>query len=236
MIGAAIVLGAWLLLPAAVSAQDPVPPLPLPEEPIGRFVLDARAVVPFFKKDPGVAAALEAEPGDLPGRGLGLSVGGHVYLLRGKPVTVGLGADLLLGARSRHTVEPQTEDGPGGPTFITRMTAITPQLSLNFGRREGWSYVSGGIGWSTLSIERDDQPYDDSPARARTINYGGGARWFAKKHLAFSLDFRFHRIAAQEATTGEFRLVPVDEPLPLTGRPAMPATRLVVLSLGISVR
>jgi hypothetical protein len=236
MTRAALVLGAWLLWPTAALAQDPVPPLPLPVEPIGPFVLDARAVVPFFKRDPLVAAAIGTEPGNLPNRGLGLSLGGHLYVLRGKSVTVGLGADVLVRARGRFTVGPETEDGPEGPTFITEMTAVTPQLSLNFGRRDGWSYVSGGIGWGTLSIEQEEEPYDASPPRVRTINYGGGARWFARKHLAFNLDFRFHRIAAQEATTGEVQLVPPDEPLLLTGRPAIPATRLIVLSLGISVR
>jgi hypothetical protein len=233
---AALALGACLCVPAAVFAQEPVPPLPLPVEPIAPFVLDARAVVPFFKRDPLVAAAIDTEPGNLPNRGLGLSVGGHVYLLRGKSVALGLGGDLLLGARGRHTVQPETEDGPEGPTYVTRMTAVTPQLSLNFGRRDGWSYVSGGIGWGTLSIEQEDEPYDDSPARVRTINYGGGARWFASKHLAFNLDFRFHQMAAQEAAAGDVQLVPPDEPILLTGRPAIPATRLIVLSLGISVR
>ena len=199
-------------------------------------MLDARAVVPFFRRDPLVAAAIDTEPGNLPNRGLGLSFGGHLYVLRGKSVTVGLGADVLLRARGRFTVGPETEEGPEGPTFITEMTAVTPQLSLNFGRRDGWSYVSGGIGWGTLSIEQEEEPYDASPPRVRTINYGGGARWFARKHLAFNLDFRFHRIAAQEATTGDVQLVPPDEPLLLSGRPAIPATRLIVLSLGISVR
>jgi hypothetical protein len=233
---AVLVLGAWLLWPTAAFAQDPVPPLPLPVEPIAPFVLDARAVVPFFKRDPLVAAAIDTEPGNLPNRGLGLSLGGHLYVLRGKSVAVGLGADVLFRARGRFTVQPETEDDPEGPTFVTEMTAVTPQLSLNFGRREGWSYVSGGMGWATLSVEREDQPYEDAPTRVRSINYGGGARWFAGKHVAFNLDFRFHRIAAQEATAGDVQLVPPDEPLPLTGRPAMPATRLIVLSLGISVR
>jgi hypothetical protein len=236
MIRAALMLGACLLWPSAVAAQDPVAPLPLPVEAIGPFVLDARAVVPFFKRDPIVAAALDADPGDLPGRGLGLSVGGHVYLVRGRSVTLGVGADVLLRARSRSVVEAETEDAPEGPAYITRMTAVTPQLSLNFGRREGWSYVSGGIGWARLSVEREDQPFADSPASTRTINYGGGARWFTGKHVAFNLDFRFHRIAAQDPTTGDPGAGTLEPSLTATGRPAMPAMRLIVLSLGVSVR
>ena len=31
-------------------------------------------------------------------------------------------------------------------------------------------------------------------ARLKTINYGGGARWFAKAHVAFSFDVRFYAI------------------------------------------
>ena len=30
--------------------------------------------------------------------------------------------------------------------------------------------------------------------RLKTIDYGGGARWFAKPHLAFSFDVRFYAI------------------------------------------
>ena len=33
---------------------------------------------------------------------------------------------------------------------------------------------------------------DEEPLK--TINYGGGARWFTKTHLAFSFDVRFYAI------------------------------------------
>jgi len=32
------------------------------------------------------------------------------------------------------------------------------------------------------------------PDWVRTFNYGGGARWFAKPHLAFHVDVRLHAI------------------------------------------
>ena len=36
--------------------------------------------------------------------------------------------------------------------------------------------------------------FPDPSGGTKTINYGGGARWFAKKHLALSVDLRFYAI------------------------------------------
>ena len=72
-----------------------------------------------------------------------------------------------------------------------------------------------------LTIEREAAPVDDADGSLQTLNYGGGARWFAKKHLAFSFDLRFHRYGTQDATTG---------------RPAYPKGRMMILSAGISVK
>ena len=86
---------------------------------------------------------------------------------------------------------------------------ISPQLSLNFGNGNGWSYLSVGIGRSLWSITPDgaqSRPIDEEPIR--TINYGGGARWFIKPHLAFSLDGAMRSAAADSSvrtsTTGRF--------------------------------
>ena len=62
-------------------------------------------------------------------------------------------------------------------------------------------------------------PVDDE--WRKTINYGGGARWFNKKRLAFSLDVRFYEVAAG---TGQLTL------------PASPRVKLLVIGAGISVR
>ena len=208
---------------ASAQDQDPVPPpQPLVSEPIGLFVFDARGVTASLKPSALIAGNVgRTEPADLPGRGLGLSIGAHVYPLRSRRFALGLGADLLLRARGSKTIPAPTEDGPEGPTIVTRMTAFTPQVSLNFGRREGWSYVSAGIGPSSIVTELADAPFPDAETTPRTINYGGGARWFAKKHLAFTFDVRFYKISAQEAATG---------------RPGYPALTVTVLSAGVSLR
>ena len=34
------------------------------------------------------------------------------------------------------------------------MRTLAPQVSFNFGGRDGWSYLSGGIGLATLTAEK----------------------------------------------------------------------------------
>lgn len=144
-----------------------------------------------------------------------------MYPFRIGVVTVGVGGEVMTSRRGR-TLEPETEDGPEGPTVTTRFSAVSPQLSFNFGRSEGWSYISGGLGWSTFTVEREDATAlaDDTPRR-KTINYGGGARWFAKEHLALSVDLRFYAVSPQEATATA---------------PGMPRMTLMVFNVGVSFK
>jgi hypothetical protein len=216
-------LALLLLLAVAIPAHAQEAPAAPPAlgEPIAPFVFDARGVFARFKQLPATAAALGVEPTDLPTRGLGLVVGAHLYPVRTRNFALGLGGELLLRARASHTLDPVVEGGADGPTVVTRMTALSPQVSLNFGKRDGWSYLSGGIGWASLTTELDDAPLEDPDSRPRAINYGGGARWFVKKHVAFSLDLRFYAISPQEATAE---------------RPAFPRMTVMVFSAGISAR
>ncbi len=214
-------LTAALLTSVAVPsfAQEPV--TTSLDAPIGPFVFDARGTLARFKQDTTTAAALGVLATDMPTRGYGLVVGAHFYPARGRNVALGLGGELLLRARASRTIPPVVEDGPEGPTVVTSLTAVTPQVSLNFGKRNGWSYVSGGIGWASYASELQDDPFADSGSRRTAINYGGGARWFATPHVAFTFDLRFYAIGAQEATTL---------------RPAVAKTTVMVVSAGIGLR
>lgn len=209
------------ILPSRAHAQDPAPVPALLDEPIAPFVFDARGTFARFKQLPAIADAVDVKATELPTRGLGLVVGAHIYPVRSRSFALGVGGELLLRARGSRTLPPAVEDGPDGPAIVTRMTAFSPQVSLNFGKRNGWSYLSGGIGRASFTSEMADTPFADAESSAKAINYGGGARWFARQHLAFSLDLRFHQIAAQEAAAK---------------RPAFPKMTLMILSAGISVR
>ena len=101
-------------------------------------------------------------------------------------------------------------------------SVLSPQISLNFGGRDGWSYISGGIGWAAVHDRARKTRPSPTPTGARgSINYGGGARWFAKEHLAFAFDLRFYKINAQDATPG---------------RPAYGGRRMMVFSAGVSLK
>jgi hypothetical protein len=188
-------------------------------EPISRFVVDARGALPRFPADPATASSIDVTTDNLPKRGLGFSLGAHVYPLRGK-VTLGLGAEMLISHASR-TLPAAEEGGADGPTVKARLSVFSPQMSLNFGSSRGWSYVSVGLGRANLTTEEETHPVVDASTKPRDLNYGGGARWFAQPHLAFTFDLRWHRVAAQDA---------------IAGRPAYGQTRIVVFSAGISVK
>ena len=181
----------WLLTSPAVATAQGV-------EPIGRFVVDVRGSIPLYGQTEQLAANEGLFPFQLPSRGLGIDVGGHLYPLRWHGITFGVGISLLTSAGERAAGE--NDPVVDGPTVRTTFAAISPQLSFNFGSKDGWSYLSGGSGVSRLTISTGAQG-NESP-RVRTINYGGGARWFVKRHLAFTLDLRFYAISPQPAEAG----------------------------------
>jgi hypothetical protein len=181
----AVCLTCSLFSSRIVDAQEPVPK-------IGPFVADLHLTIPRFTDNALVAASRELQPTELPGHGLGIDVGAHVYPLRIGPVTIGIGAAATV-SRGRKSADATL----GTRAVEERFTSIGPQLSLNFTGRTGWSYLSGGIARSTWYIVPEGSaPFSADTERIRSFNFGGGARWFAKSHLAFSLDVRFHMIPA----------------------------------------
>jgi hypothetical protein len=203
---------AVLLRTASAFAQPP--------DPIGPYVVDARIPLARFKDDATIASAISVEPDNLPTRGLGLALGAHVYPIRKFGIALGIGGEMVW-ARGSRTGEQDEDETEVPPTVTTRLSAISPQLSLNFGTGEGWSYISGGMGWARLTAERDDQTWTDGGGRARMTHYGAGARWFTGPHLAFTFDLRFYTINALAASGT---------------RPAFPRNRLMVISAGVSVK
>jgi hypothetical protein len=211
----------WTVLFACLALLAPAAPAraQAPREPPGPFAADFRVALPGYSDDSTIASALGVTADNLPGRGLGLAGGANWYPLRRK-VTFGIGVEVLV-SRGSQTLEPEEEGGIPGPTVNTRFSVFSPQASINFGSNRGWSYLSGGLGWGRFTSEREDDPVGDADGRPRVLNYGGGARWFAKDHLAFALDLRFYTVAAQEATAT---------------RPPYPKMRMMVFSAGVGFK
>ncbi len=180
--------GALMLLTLACfpSGADAQPPLP-----ITGFVVDARGAIPFLPNNNSIAGPRETTAEQMPGLGLGIDVGAHVYPFRWKVITFGFGGSYHMSQASKTPPTLEGATSPSGPTVNSRFQALAPQLSLNFGHRMGWSYLSGGIGRATFRSWRADLPEDEGES-TRTLNYGAGARWFVNDHLAFSVDLRFY--------------------------------------------
>ena len=217
----AFAAAAFLICAPAAFAQDPPPPLP-------RVVIDLHGIVPVFPNDAAQLAASRPVSSrecpstlavaELPGPGLGGRAGAHVYFPKIKGLTVGIGGEVMIGTSSSQP--------PAGTTGLLavdeRLRSISPQLSFNFGSGHGWSYLSGGIGRSTWSLRPAGAAETGADTESLpTANYGGGARWFAKKHLAFSLDVRLYEIQPGSA---------------VGLRPGSPRTRLFVVGAGISLK
>jgi hypothetical protein len=211
-VAASLLLG-MMLVPAASS------PSAAQDEPsrIGPIAIDVRGTFPGLPDSPTLAASRALLPDELPGRGLGVDVGAHLYLFKTGAVTFGIGAQLTM---IRGTSQASEE---GLRAVTSRLLSFTPQVSLNFGSGDGWSYLSAGLGQSEWSIVPQGQAATNADReRLRAINYGGGARWFANRHLAFTFDVRFHVI----------------EPgvIHVLGLPGSPRMRLLVIGAGLSLK
>jgi hypothetical protein len=207
---AAFVCLALLACASGLDAQEPPPPLPL-------FVVDIHGVVPNFPNNAQLAESRAQIQAELPGVGFGGDLGVHLYPLRWRQVTFGIGGRGIV-ARAHGA----GEESLGIRAVTEQFRSIAPELSFNFGSGNGWSYISGGIGGSNWSIVPDGlDPLPADQQRLKTINYGGGARWFIKPHLAFSFDLRFYAINPSE---------------PNGLLPSGPRTTLMIIGAGISMK
>jgi outer membrane protein with beta-barrel domain len=196
---------AALLISTAAFAQPASAP--------GPYIIDLRGAM---SGAPSGTAFYPPVPANTlaPQRAFGFDVGAHVYPFALGLARVGLGVDLM---RARGTATSISNINAA-----MTVTTLAPQLSFNFGTHEGWSYLSGGYGTTQTRAEVMTPAADATTAatlsrerRTRTINIGGGARWFVRERMAVGFDVRFHRLAA---TLG------------------LPSKQIVGLSVGVSIR
>jgi len=145
--------------------------------PPGPFVFDVRGATTNLPIDEALFPDL-ATDATIPSRGFGGTAGGHVYPFSIGPGRLGLGVDVLYARGS-------TADANSS------LASVDPQISLNFGTSQGWSTLSAGVGVTRISGE----PGGVSES-VRSINWGGGARWFVNAHVGVGFDIRIHHLAA----------------------------------------
>ena len=168
----------------------------------------------------------------LPGRGWGVSGGATVYPVKFGVATLGLGVALASGRGTSSALTSTTGTGatektvPTTTTVTTRITSLLPQLSVNFGHKLGWSYLSLGYGRS--KVASSSAPFGTALAMRMpeawnpAINFGGGAKWFMKPHLGAGFDVRFTKLSSRAATAAQ----------PTFGK----RTQMVTISVGISIQ
>jgi hypothetical protein len=191
--GAAV--AAVVIAASPAAAQTPSRP--------GPWALDVRGVTSPVPDDASFYPTLSAA--QIPARGYGIDVGAHVYLFNAGPSRIGVGGNVLeIRSTTTSTITQTVDDGStsvsAGQSLTLRMRIIAPQLSFNFGSRDGWSYVSLGAGVASVRTRAGNLlPGSSESERLRALNVGGGARWFFKSRLAFGFDLRVHRISAGSA-------------------------------------
>lgn len=255
----------WALIAAAVLLSAAPAAAQAPSRP-GPWALDVRGVTSPVPQDPSFYPPLDTKA-LVPERGFGMDIGAHVYLFNLGAARVGIGAHLVT---VRATTNPQEPIPPVGQTtpvadlqnVSLTMQSIAPQLSLNFGSRNGWSYVSAGMGRMHVRVETSEV----NPARRETgdvgnfwdfwdlrrfkelrklqdlnvINVGGGARWFMKSHMGFTFDVRLYLVP--EGTAGpvileEALVDPAPSPTPTTPVVVVTPSRMqLIVGAGLTFR
>lgn len=204
--GAVLAVG---LVAAPAGAQS--------REALGGVVGDLRVASTTLPTGLGWTPPVAVAGALVPGRGVGAEGGVFLFAGPGRFRRLSFGATALL-AEGRATGVNAT--GGDAPTLATRMFAAAPHAALNFGHRDGWSYLSIGAGAAKVRATEDG--VEDQPASwGLAFHYGGGARWFVREHLAVSLDLRFWALTPRPATTA---------------RPSAAATTRITIGAGVSFR
>jgi hypothetical protein len=236
---------ALVLVAGPARAQTEPPSRP------GPWVLDVHGVTSPVPQDPAFYPPLD--PSALvPARGFGLDIGSHVYLFDLGAARFGVGASLSTIRSTAKPTVPATAPGatpaPAGQSLALHLMYLAPHVSLNFGSRGGWSYLSGGMGAAMVRTtttgvspgERETAPLWEFDRLWKFQDYnmlhvGGGARWFAKPRMAFSFDLRLYRVSP--GTAGAIVLAVPPVPPPVAGPPVpTPGMMQFTVGAGLSFR
>ena len=130
-------------------------------DPIGGLVADLHGLTITLPTSQGWTPTVIATSPLVPGRGFGGELGAHVVFGPGRHRRFGLGATGLFA-------QGRASGGAADTVRVTtRLSTIAPHLSVNFGHRLGWSYLSGGAGVARVSSEADGGTPRPAPAGAR---------------------------------------------------------------------
>ena len=177
-------------------------------EPLPRFAIDVHAASVGLPTAEGWIPVV-SEDTPIPDRGWGPAVAATVYPFRVGVMTLGFGAAASIARGKSDSLEIITGSGATATTRVTpvvrtQVASLMPQVSINFGHKLGWSYLSAGVGRTRVFSAADE--VGDSlqlivpAAWNQALNFGGGARWFMKPRLGAGFDVRFVKLGSRGAT------------------------------------
>ncbi len=138
-------------------------------------------------------------------------------------MALGVGGEWLLFSNGSKSLDPRNEGAPRrGPTVKRDFSVLSPQVSLNFGGRDGWSYISGGIGWARFTTELEAAPVADPDGSVRLVSTTAAARAGSPRNTS-----PLRSICASTRSIAQE---------PTTGRPAYGGRRMMVFSAGVSFK
>lgn len=191
---------------AALAAAAPLHAQSLTPGPPGPFVVDLRGAMSGLPQA-GTYYAPFPVGTVVAKRGFGFDVGAHVYPFGFRKTRIGLGADLMQVRGTASTISTTasatTSSATEFPDVTTTARLVVTQLSVNFGSRDGWSYLSVGgdagriasAGSGAVTVARETHTLSG-------FNLGGGARWFLRDHFGVGFDVRFHRFSTATLVSG----------------------------------
>ena len=186
--GRRLVLGAACALVLAVASSASAQP----REALGGWAIDLRGAITSLPATAGWVPTL-ATGTLVPARGFGADGGVDVF--------VGPGRHRRLSVGARGTVvQGRASTVATNLTVTSRLFAAAPHVAMNFGHRQGWSYLSLGAGQASVTANAPGSP-EDPGGRGLVLHYGGGARWFVSSHLAVSMDLRFWALTPRPANS-----------------------------------
>lgn len=193
---------------AAVVLLVSSPAFAQTREPLPWFAIDLHAASVGLPAAEGWIPVVPADT-PLPDRAWGPAVAATVYPFRAGIMTFGFGAAFSTAQGKSDSLEIIEGSGAAQTTRITpvvrtQVTSLIPQISINFGHKLGWSYLSAGIGRTKVESSADaagDTPESIVPAAwNQALNFGGGARWFMKPRLGAGFDVRFVKLGSRAAS------------------------------------
>jgi hypothetical protein len=183
-----------LAAPVAAEAQD------APDNQPGPWVLDLRGATVSLPADPAFLPVLPSRS-VVPGRGFGFDGGARWFWRLLGPSRLALGFDATW---ARGT----TPGSAAVPRVVETFVRVAPDLSFNFGGRNGWSYLSLGTGLARIAGSgtlRGKALDPVTSGRLLAIHGGAGARWFTSERIAVGFDVRLHRLQAGDRTPATMR-------------------------------